>query len=347
MKKDNRKVIYISGSQLPSHFANAYQKVKTCEALSMLGVDVTLLSQSKAGAKAHVIFRDLDAREVFPMILFEGRRGHIRYSFTVLCWILNNCKSKDVVLYTREVPLVYVVMFAKIFLRIPYIYESHGYFSRNLYDFLRRRIMERGASGIVSISHGLDKKYSTIGVQNRSVAFCGVDEKRFSAIVDRKDLRRKSGIVKGVRLIGYIGSFHFHHKGVSTLLEAFAKLRARCAGERLELWIVGGKKQDIDKLKGSFPTEGVRYLGRVSSDEVPKYQAMFDVLVIPTIDTGDPGLSPVKMFEYLFSGTPIVASAIPPLKEVLSEGDNSLLFRSGDSDDLAKKIKLLLEKDDT
>ena len=68
---------------------------------------------------------------------------------------------------------------------------------------------------------------------------------------------------------------------------------------------------------------------------------MMDVLLMPyqeSVSIGVAGhdtarwMSPMKMFEYLGAGVPIISSDLPVLREVLLDGENSLLARPSDID---------------
>jgi len=52
--------------------------------------------------------------------------------------------------------------------------------------------------------------------------------------------------------------------------------------------------------------------------------------------------SPLKLFEYMASGVPIVASDLPSMKEILRHGENAWLVRPGDPLALAEGIRILL-----
>ena len=65
---------------------------------------------------------------------------------------------------------------------------------------------------------------------------------------------------------------------------------------------------------------------------VSKYTEIADVLVLPNSAKDKMNLytSPIKMFEYMASKRPIVASSLPSIKEILSDQDNAILFNPND-----------------
>jgi glycosyltransferase involved in cell wall biosynthesis len=111
------------------------------------------------------------------------------------------------------------------------------------------------------------------------------------------------------------------------------------------LVFVGGKEEDISRLRQYVAVNGLNekvfFLGWRAPAQVPRYLAFADVLV----HYSPPGkaLSPLKIFEYMLSGSPIVAPNAPGVEEVLKDGVNALLFDPHDPADAAEKVTLLLK----
>ena len=73
---------------------------------------------------------------------------------------------------------------------------------------------------------------------------------------------------------------------------------------------------------------------------MPLYMRAADMLVIPNSAKEDISrlyTSPMKLFEYMASGTPIIASDLPSLREILNES-NSSFFIADDVQDLSRVI---------
>ncbi|MFQ5627042.1 MAG: glycosyltransferase, partial [Methyloligellaceae bacterium] len=82
-------------------------------------------------------------------------------------------------------------------------------------------------------------------------------------------------------------------------------------------------------------------VGYVEPSRVPTYLAAADVLVLPNSGVTDISryyTSPLKLFEYMATGRPIVASDLPAMQEVLVEGETALLVPSDDPAALAAAI---------
>jgi glycosyltransferase involved in cell wall biosynthesis len=118
--------------------------------------------------------------------------------------------------------------------------------------------------------------------------------------------------------------------------------------------IVGGHPAEHDRgrLETLSATLGigdrVQFTGFVHRRDVAPILERADVLVMPHTATpvSERYASPLKLFEYMATGKPIVASDLAAVREVLSDGDNACLVRAGDPESLASGIANVLEHPD-
>ncbi len=131
-------------------------------------------------------------------------------------------------------------------------------------------------------------------------------------------------------------------KGVSALLEAVA---GSDAARNVELRIAGDGP-DLEALKAFAHAEGltrVRFLGRLSRYELQGLlrSAMFAVVPSEWYEN-----APMSVIEAYACGTPVIASHIGGLPELVREGETGLLFQPGNADELRGQIELLLSRPD-
>src|SRR3989344_2519444 len=137
------------------------------------------------------------------------------------------------------------------------------------------------------------------------VARDGVDLKIFDINISKEDARAKLGLPQNAVLLGYTGATHTMGmgKGLEDMTEAVAEiLKSR---QNVFLVSVGGNKTY---------TEGNNlFIERVPRAKLALYQKAFDVLLMPFPKTTHYSyyMSPMKMFEYMASKRPIVASNLP------------------------------------
>ena len=133
-------------------------------------------------------------------------------------------------------------------------------------------------------------------------------------------------------------------KGVDVLLHALAEL------PQVQARIVGGQPGEADhgRLDGLARTLGVgdrvTFTGWLPPASVTAELARAHALILPNTPThtSERYTSPLKLFEYLAAGRPIVASDLAALREVLRHEDNALLVESGSSTALAAAVRRLM-----
>jgi glycosyltransferase involved in cell wall biosynthesis len=127
-------------------------------------------------------------------------------------------------------------------------------------------------------------------------------------------LRRELGL-PDERLIVYTGNFD-RRQGVETLVDAMPLLRARFPDAVLLL--VGGEPGQIESLRARAARgavgDAVRLIGKRPVDQMPEFMAMASVLVSPRLE---PYVTPLKIYAYMASGRPIVATDLPTHTDVL------------------------------
>jgi glycosyltransferase involved in cell wall biosynthesis len=126
------------------------------------------------------------------------------------------------------------------------------------------------------------------------------------------------------------------YKGLDVLLEALPKVLARVA---CELWVVGEFYEDVETYRRIIRKNGVerhvRLIDRyVTNEEVADYFAQADALVLPYTSASQSAVAQIALANDL----PIIASRAGGLCDGLTEGEDGLSFRPGDSNELADKI---------
>ncbi len=170
----------------------------------------------------------------------------------------------------------------------------------------------------------------------------GVDIDRFRPNLDSSLLRTRYGIQPTDRVVLFVGALDRAHyfKGVPDLLQALASLQ----GENIRLLVVG----DGD-LRPSYEQQAhriglsdrVRFCGRVSDPDLPAHYALCDLLVLPSTTRGE--AFGVVLLEAMATGKPVIASNLPGVRSVVSDGEAGLLVPPGDVARLAQAIGALLD----
>jgi glycosyltransferase involved in cell wall biosynthesis len=198
-------------------------------------------------------------------------------------------------------------------------------FFRKLATTLERRIL-RGATGIVFVSSRFKRDCEVAhGALPPSVVSpnCAdgdvFDPKRFQ----RDTVRQTLGIETDAVVVGYVGAFVLWH-GVHWYVDAISE-RIR-ENPKLILLMVGDGRA-YEQVRETVVSRGLadRVLlpGRVSHERVPEVMSAMDFAVLP--DSNEFG-SPMKLFEFMAMGVPVLAPDLPPIAEVIEDGQTGWLF---------------------
>jgi len=141
----------------------------------------------------------------------------------------------------------------------------------------------------------------------------------------------------------YTGSFIWW-KGVTTVIDAARKL------PQVNFVFLGGREEEIKKIvSDNQDLKNIYLLGHKEFTSMPKYLSNADICVLPNskkVKVSEQYTSPLKMFEYMASGKPIIASNLSSIRQILHDGENAILFDPDNSDDLSRKIDMLLNTPD-
>jgi glycosyltransferase involved in cell wall biosynthesis len=145
----------------------------------------------------------------------------------------------------------------------------------------------------------------------------------------------------GVFTVGFVGTLKAWH-GVSVLAEAFAQLHAQEPQTRLLIVGDGPEREKIDEeLAAAGLAAASHFTGTVSPNEVPALLASMDVAVAPYPKLQQFYFSPLKVFEYLAAGRPVVASRLGQLETLIMPEVTGLLVPPGDPTALAAALRRL------
>lgn len=347
------KIVYIANARIPTEKAHGIQIVKMCEAFASSGSDVILVfpkRENPIGAdlfKYYGVQKNFRTKELYsPNLVFFGRIGFLiqtmAFSIMTLAFLI---REKPEVIYSRdETPLFVAYMFfwrrAKIF------WEVHISRANILAKFLVRKI-----TGAVFISKGLYDHYEETGLKPRLsiVAHDGVDLKMFFDLPGKRQCRVENGLPVSGKIVLYAGKIRTmgQKKGVEDLMNAFGRLPRK---NDTFLVIVGLHKEEEPYVRAEISSLGIEsekliLVPHVHPVRIPYYLSAADVLIMnyPKTEHYARFMSPLKLFEYMASGTPMITTDLPSLREVLEDGE-AVFVPPGNLDELKDKILAVLEK---
>jgi glycosyltransferase involved in cell wall biosynthesis len=149
---------------------------------------------------------------------------------------------------------------------------------------------------------------------------------------------KPKGVPESFRVL-YVGRLVWY-KGIHVLLKAFKKLKRKNA----EL-IIAGSGPELETVKRLSRTDGrIIPLGFISEEEKRKLLIDASLVVVPSLW---PEPFPMIIVESFGSGTPVVASKVGGVPEIVIDGVNGKLFEPGDSEKLSKILTELSEDEES
>jgi len=362
------KLLYLANARLPTEKAQGYQICKMCEAFAQNGVEVLLLHpdrhQPNSSLQTTSVFyyygitptfkiQTLPNWDVVRLIKFIPDRAVALFFFThAFLWGFYAARvasqKKADLYYTRDIP----VAFWLVRLGLPTVYEAHAVPKRVQRQLLGGLIRQKALQRVVVLTSFIKKELVDMGfpAEKTIVQPDAVDLSLFADLPDKQACRKRLGLPLDRPIIGYIGRFRTMEmeKGIPELIEAMAYLPSINGKEPL-LLCVGGPMDAVPAYREiarrfQVPEHRLQFCDRVHNSQVPYWMRTLDIAVAfyPNLEHYAYFMSPLKLFEYMASGVPIIASDLPAIREILRRGENAWLVPPGDPQLLAAGINQLL-----
>lgn len=329
------KVAYISPSSLPSRAANAVHVVHQCNGFAQAGCEVTLYAKRTVEERprfAHALTEAYGvASDAFEIVTYfsESSRGDSLRIAALALRDLARRPTVDVVL-SRNLYASYYLALAK----RRFLFETHQ-IETGVRRHMQKFIMTRPGVRTVLISDKqLEFLLANLGEQPKDAVVLHDAAPDGIAMVPAESRRQQLAKIVPIAadgewraVCGYFGHL-YSGRGIE-IIEAMAH-----ACPDVLFLVYGGNEADVEARRKKKHPKNLCYMGYVSHASARALMTVMDVLLMPyqrSVSIGVAGhdtagwMSPMKMFEYLASGVPIISSDLPVLREVLRDGENCLL----------------------
>ncbi len=367
------RLLYVGGFDFPGPHARVIQSLHTAHALARAGWSVRLVAQRPAGRIANIA--DDPSLAAFglaghPRLRIQrlpvlrprplpGVDIHVRlaltnwsYGLRALAVLLRERRAFDLVL-TRDPRIAWIFLVTRALHRCPVLYEVHELFSTRPRDNVSlaadalwgvaRRTRTLEATVLAGANLLLPLTEACAGLLEREH---GVPRARLAVVPDATTAPPSElpALDSASARVAYAGQL-YAWKGVDTLLQAVGRLPTAT------LDVVGGLGRDDPNLAAARCLAADLGIGdRVHFEGFVPHARVRGILVgaraglVPLPDRlmSRYFTSPLKLFDYMAAGVPVVASDLPAIREVLCDGENGLLVPPGDPDALAAAVGRLL-----
>ncbi|XZE55484.1 glycosyltransferase family 4 protein [Planctomycetaceae bacterium SH139] len=341
-----QKIIYASESTIPSAQANSVQVMQMCNAFAQAGHEVTLFARASqqpeplAIIQSHYGVNDQFAIQTLPFR--TGLIGRFRYGWQVARYAK---RQRADLLYAR---CAYSALLGCL-LRIPTILELHSLpaqSARVSKTILPRLFQSSSLNRVVCITKSLKTDLLLrFKLNEEQVIVCPDGANRMNPqALERPVASLTERIGSSAPCIGYLGSL-YPGKGMEVIVPLAKKLPQQ------QFVVIGGDREGLAHWRQQAEGQGnIHFIGRVAPADTAAYCNQFSIALVPNqrqvsgVNGADIGewTSPLKVFEYMSLGKPILASRLAVLEEVLADEQNCLLCDPADIDDWAAKTTRLL-----
>ena len=333
------KLLYLSLSYVPSRRASSVQVMRMCEAFARAGHDVTLVAKRGPDGEDPFAFYGVDRCFRLELLPRPRRRGGgVIYALAVMHHVL---ASRADLVYSRDLSSAGALAAQ---LGLPTAYRSTRH--------LRSRLAARAAApdDVRVELPGPHPDLAGDGARARP----GRSATAGWSCGDRR-------AQPGERITGLRAARDPRHTAAdriaaSAACTAGAASSSSCRwAERLPAYrfeIVGGSDADLARWRRERVPDNVVFRGFQPPALLAAIYRDFDVLLMPYPHAGIHGAtqrldtakycSPMKMFEYMAAGVPIVSSDLPVLGEVIHHERNALIAPAGDVDAWSAAIDRLV-----
>jgi len=366
------RLVYVGGFDFPTPQARGIQTLHTAHALARAGWGVRLLAQrpdhpvgttaealAGYGLSPHrrlrIVSLPVARVERLSWLEIHTRLAVTNWSYALACVAdVLRLGQRPTAIVTRDPRLAWIFLRTRSLHKRPVVYEVHEIFSTRPRE--NRTLDPDEIQGVADRTRALEASvFAEADLLLPLTQACAdiieysyrVPTERIVVVPD--GTTPPSGPLPArlidTRKVVYAGQL-YPWKGVDTLLRAMAEL----PDVRLTVFGGRGSPQDPDLraaqqlVRELDVVDRVTFAGFVPHAEVRQRLEGAGVAVLPLPDNlmARYFTSPLKLFDYMAAGVPIVASDLPSIQEVLSDGDNALLVPPEDPSALAAAIRRLL-----
>ncbi|MGW2631179.1 glycosyltransferase family 4 protein [Streptomyces chattanoogensis] len=319
------RIAYLHACEIPSVFANGVHVMRMCDAFADAGHDITLYAAT-GSTPAEDIHAYYGTRNRFPVHTFAAPRIPV-LGLWIRAWRVRRAVRRSGavdLLYGRDL----YALLASAGLA-PLVYETHLLRPGRDQRLMERLLFRLGSlRRVVTITQALAEDYRRTVPRLRRPG--GPEMVTASDCADLPPTTGPTATLPGrpdALKVGYVGHL-YPGRGIDVILALAASV------PDADFHLVGGTNEDLAHWRSRSRPPNVHFHGHRPPAQLHPYYRAFDLVLAPyqrrvacAGGVGDIGrwVSPMKLFEYMSHGKAIIASDLPVLREVLTDGVNCVL----------------------
>lgn len=321
-----KRLFLIFHGRFPGEKAASIFAAKSAEAFAHTDMEVVLIVPRRIGRETADPYAYYHVKNNFRVVYVPvidlyfipfGRRlsfwvSFISFSISSFCYLLAKAFRSDAIYSNEWLPL-----FMASFVFPATFYEMHDFPESKVFFF---GVFLRRMKWLLIHNHWKTERVMERFAIPRSKIITepnAVDIGEFGIASSKAEVRAQLQLPQDKKIIVYTGHL-YSWKGVNMLAESARELPT----DYLVVF-VGGTSEDVQRFRKSYGNiSNISIVGWRLYAQIPLWQKAADVLVLPNTAKEDISkfyTSPMKLFEYMASRVPIVASQIPSIEEIVAE----------------------------
>jgi glycosyltransferase involved in cell wall biosynthesis len=363
------KVAVVSSGNIPSQYANSINTVRHADGFLKNGHDVKIFTVVRQREKKYLKGLNINSHYNIKNIPIEFINDYSLYyfnKFNFLRRIISNLgnlpffnrfinksaaekKISHKILsekYDLSYCRSYYTTLYNIDLGVNTIMETHAANPEKIPQIvaISKKSHSKFFKGIVTIHNKIKDRLMRMGFpENKIIVLEDAVQHYFieQKLPNIEQLKISLNLPPNKKIITYVGSLK-KGKGIVKIIKLSRALLYR---DDIIFHLVGGSQKEIGVIKKKHnPSSNVFFSGFINGSEIPKYLACSDLLLLlydineknPVMDLET--TSPIKLFEYMSSGKPILATRLPTIEKIVDFKEDILIYEDLDLTNQIKKI---------
>jgi len=337
------RIAYVSSSVVPSRAANSVHVMKMSSAMASLGHDVRLYVVESSLDFDPFEYYGVEENFTIEKVARPAIRGFgaVAHAFAVMQKLR---KAPPVDEIHGRAPYALLIASGH---DAPIVYHTHATPDQRVKHYAEAALFRRPRfQRLVSVSNALADEYLRIFPSLASAEVLTAPNGAEAPALGSGPSRPENWPGRDdAPQVGYVGHL-YPGRGIDIVLGLAEAM------PHADFHVIGGTDSDIAKWRGQARTGSVTFHGFVQPGELSSYYWQLDVALAPYQRSvhmeGGGGnsvrwMSPMKLFDYMMHRVPAVASNLPAIREILTDGQTAVLVEPDDIEQWVQAVESLID----